>query len=111
MIISERIFQLIKERGMTQKEFSNRTGIAQSTISDWKSKKVNPASDKIMVICDVLGVTPQELLTGSVDSRYSVDYIAVKKGSEDYEMLKSIQALPERSRERLFGYLEALKSL
>ena len=32
MIISERIFELLREKGMTQREFSKLTGIAQSTI-------------------------------------------------------------------------------
>ena len=50
MTISDRIFQLIQERGMSQKEFSEKTGIAQSTISDWKRKSMNPAADKIMLI-------------------------------------------------------------
>ena len=34
MIISERIFKLMEAQGMSQKEFSQRTGIAQSSISD-----------------------------------------------------------------------------
>ena len=62
MTISERIFKLLQERGMSQKEFSDRTGIAQSSISDWKRKKTNPVSEKILIICDVLDVTPYELL-------------------------------------------------
>ena len=37
--ISDRIFELLKERGMSQKEFAEKTGIAESTISDWKRKK------------------------------------------------------------------------
>jgi transcriptional regulator with XRE-family HTH domain len=32
MTISDKIFELIKMRGMTQKEFSEATGIAQSSI-------------------------------------------------------------------------------
>ena len=51
MVISEKIFELMKERGMNQKEFALATGISQSTISDWKTKRTNPAADKIMVIC------------------------------------------------------------
>lgn len=64
MTISERIFVLLKERGFTQKEFSKKTGIAESTISDWKKKGTNPVSDKILVICDVLEVSPYYLLSG-----------------------------------------------
>ena len=46
----------MEQRGISQKEFANRTGISQSTISDWKRKKTNPAADKIMKICEVLGL-------------------------------------------------------
>ena len=71
MIISERIFQVLKEKRISQKYFSEQTGIAQSTISDWKRKKTNPASDKIMAICNVLELTPYELLEGT-ESRKKV---------------------------------------
>ena len=37
--ISDKIFELLKEKGMSQKEFAQRTGIAESSISDWKKKK------------------------------------------------------------------------
>ena len=63
MIISEKIYLLMEQRGISQKEFANRTGISQSTISDWKRKKTNPAADKIMKICEVLHVSPYELLS------------------------------------------------
>ena len=49
-------------------DFSKATGIAQSTISDWKRKKTNPSADKIMIICNVLKVTPYELLQDTVQS-------------------------------------------
>jgi transcriptional regulator with XRE-family HTH domain len=55
MTISEKIFELLRERGMTQKEFAQATGIAESSISDWKRKKTNPVSEKILIICEVLG--------------------------------------------------------
>ncbi|WP_197026883.1 helix-turn-helix domain-containing protein [Butyrivibrio sp. FCS014] len=37
----------MKERGISQKEFSRMTGIAESTICDWKRKGFNPSSGKI----------------------------------------------------------------
>ena len=36
-----------------------------STISEWKKKKTNPLSEKIMPICEALEVTPEWLLSGS----------------------------------------------
>ena len=65
MTISERIFELLEQRGMSQKEFSEKTGIAQSSISDWKRKKANHVSEKILIICNVLDVMPYELLGGT----------------------------------------------
>lgn len=39
MLISERIFMIMEEKGISQLDLSENTGIAQSTISDWKRKK------------------------------------------------------------------------
>lgn len=65
MLISERIYNLLKEKNISQIDFSRKTGISQSTISDWRRKGTNPSADKIMVICETLDVTPYELLLGA----------------------------------------------
>ena len=62
MVISEKIFRILEDKKMSQKEFAERTGISQSTISDWKRKKTNPSSEKIMIICEVLQISPYDLL-------------------------------------------------
>lgn len=109
MIISERIFHLMNEKGMSQKVFSDRTGISPSTISDWKRKKTNPAADKIMLICDVLEITPYELLSGVEKERYiQLDYVIVDKQSEDYAFLDTYRSLEEKDRYRVMGYMDSL---
>lgn len=109
MIISERIFAMLKERGISQKEFAIQTGIAQSTISDWKTKKTNPASDKIMVICDVLQITPYELLTETEGGgARRMEYVIVDKESNDYVLLENYRNLETESKDRLLEYAKAL---
>lgn len=109
MIISERIFKLLKEKEISQKEFSEKTGIAQSTISDWKRKKTNPAADKIMVICEVLGITPYELLTGTDSGgKRQIDYVIVDKNSNDYIVLEQFHSLSSMNKGRFLGYLKAM---
>lgn len=58
---------------------TRKTGIAESTISDWKKKKTNPESDKILIISEVLGVSPYELLSGAehigMRSRQNMTYV------------------------------------
>lgn len=50
MYIYEKIFARLEELHMSQIELSRRTGIATSTISDWRKKKINPQADKLVVI-------------------------------------------------------------
>ncbi len=68
MTISQRIFQILKENHLTQKEFAENSGISESTISDWKKKGTNPAADKLSVIADSIGVSLDYLITGKEKS-------------------------------------------
>ena len=114
MTISERIFKLLQERGMSQKEFSDRTGIAQSSISDWKRKKTNPVSEKILIICDVLDVTPYELLgatEGEGKRSNPSEVIVLEKGSDAGRMLEEYLGMSEKYQERLLGYMHALQEM
>ena len=114
MTISERIFELLEQRGMSQREFSQKTGIAQSSISDWKRRKTNPVSEKILIICSVLGVTPYELLgategTGRRSSPSNV--LVVEKDSEYGAALTELMALSGDRRGKVLGYLRALTEM
>jgi len=114
MTISERIFDLIKVRGMTQKEFSEKTGIAQSSISDWKRKKTNPVSEKILIICEVLNVTPYELLGGTdgVGNRSNpAEVIILNKDSEMGRLVVGYSNMDKGLQGRLLGYMKALLEL
>lgn len=111
MIISEKIFELIKERGMNQKEFALATGISQSTISDWKTKHTNPAADKIMVICDVLGVTPVELLTsGQQFKSYEPEQKdTVVLSPEKKLIIERVKEMDDAQVNRLMVYVKKMK--
>ena len=64
MIICESIVKVMKERNITQAEIAKQVRISTSTISEWKKRKTYPVVDKIMDICNVLQITPEQLLTG-----------------------------------------------
>ena len=111
VLISERIFEKLNDIGMTQKEFCRRTGILQSTVSEWKKRHTNPSSDKIMVICSVLDVSPEWLLSGTeVKSGYrnQVDWYVLDKESEAGLIVTAYNKLDAKSRARVAGYLDAL---
>ena len=108
-MISEKIFELILRNGMTQKEFSEETGISQSTISDWKRKGTNPSADKILKICEVLKVTPYELL-GENETEQNAGNSEMSAGNETEKIiLEGFRNLSDRKKERILGYLAALQ--
>lgn len=111
MIISERIFKIMEDKGMSQLQFSNATGIAQSTVSDWKRKKTNPAADKIMTICDVLDVSPFELLQDTIPSKGAgeVDFLIASQGTSEYAVLKKMEKLSKKNKEKLSTYVKGLR--
>ena len=114
MTISDRIFEKLNEKNMSQKEFSEETGISQSTISEWKSKRTNPTSEKIMIICKVLDVTPEWLLSGieNTGSRgNNSNWYIVDKGTDMGRLLNIYHQMDTNQRNRLLGYMEALMSV
>ena len=106
LTISEKIFIILDKIGMSQKEFSEKTGISQSTISDWKRKKTNPASDKIMGICGVLHIS---LLTDEVLPGELLSDQKVFLSREESTLIESYRQLSLQQRSRLSGYISALK--
>ncbi len=109
MIISERIFALLEKQGMSQKYFAEQTGIAQSTISDWKRKKTNPTADKIMIICDVLNVTPYDLLSGAESDDYpKPDVVMVNRESDTYVLIEKYENMPPWNKRKLIEYADKL---
>ena len=47
-----KLFELMKEKGITAKKLSEDTGISQGNISDWKSGRSKPSGDKLIVIAN-----------------------------------------------------------
>ncbi len=114
MLISERIFMLLKEKNMTQAEFAKRAGIACSTVSEWKKRKTNPSADKIMDICTVLEVTPEQLLSGrgldEGDGQGDLEKKALIT-PVDWQIIEDYHGMQEEQKKRLLKYVETLKQL
>lgn len=114
MLISERILKMLQEKNMTQAEFAKQAGIATSTVSEWKKKKTNPSADKIMDICSVLKITPEQLLSGrGIDSREETEVLLSKDGITpiEWKIINDYHEMREEQKERLLKYIEALKQI
>ena len=113
MTISERMFQIMEEQGISQYRLSKMTGISTKTISDWRSKKTNPGSDKIMIICEALQVSPEMLLTGRgrTETFGSLPYIDTEiKEDAEGQLVDSFRTFSEDKKRRLLAYMNMLEN-
>lgn len=104
MNIYEKIFVRLEEIHMSQIELSRRTGIATSTISDWRKKKINPQADKLVAICKALDMSLVDLLCDEEDKSNEIltaDYVV-----DDQIIIDSIEASSLATKRRVINYLE-----
>ena len=66
MTISERLFAIMNEQNVSMPDLSRMTGLSRHTIFDWQRRGTNPGADKIMILCEALNITPEELLMGTL---------------------------------------------
>ena len=57
-----RLFELIKEHGISSKKLSDDTNISTGNISDWKTGRSQPSLDKICILADYFNVSVDYLL-------------------------------------------------
>lgn len=54
--------ELLKEKGVTPYQVYKATGVAQSSLSDWKNGKSKPKYEKMVKIADYFGVSVDHLM-------------------------------------------------
>ena len=104
MNIYEKIFARLEELHMSQIELSRKTGIATSTISDWRKKKINPQADKLVTICKALDMSLVDLLCDEEDKKNNVltaDYLI-----DDHIIIDFIEKSTFDDKRRIISYLE-----
>jgi len=61
-----RLRELRKKRGFpTARAFADLLAIEENTLTRWERGETEPGFEMLLRICQVLGVTPNELLLGS----------------------------------------------
>lgn len=104
MNIYEKIFARLEELHMSQIELSRKTGIATSTISDWRKKNINPQADKLVTICKALDMSLVDLLCDEEDKKNNVltaDYLI-----DDQIIIDFIEKSTFDDKRRIISYLE-----
>ena len=62
--------KLCEKAGVTPAQVSKATGIASSTLPEWKKGNYTPKTDKLQLIADYFGVSLEYLMTGEEPQVY-----------------------------------------
>lgn len=116
-----RLKSIMKERKITQTELAKRTGIRQSSISDWLNNRYEPKQDKVYIIAKALNVSPAWLLgyDENIPTNQTEGYYVDPKTAEYAEMLRTrpemrmlfsaSRGISKEDMEKAVEYIELLK--
>lgn len=100
MDILQRIIKLRQERGWTEYQLSESSGISQSTISSWYSKGMLPSVGSLEKICNGFGITMSYFFAEEGD--------AVILTKEQRELLNNWDKLRPEAKQSLIHFLETI---
>jgi len=64
MELAERLLELRKSKHLSQEELAYQLNVTRQTVSKWETGASVPDFDKIIPICQLYGISADELLTG-----------------------------------------------
>ena len=91
MTTSEKIFKLLKDKGITRYRLSQDIGVSEGHISDWKSGKSRPTAERLVRLAKYFEVTTDYLLGAGNELSCKIQ-IEINKLScdEQQEVLKNL---------------------
>ena len=97
--------QLLQEKGITPYRVHKETGVAQSTLSDWKTKGCTPSVESLIKIAEYLDVSVDTLLGQEIKKPATKSDDGLSKLESDF--IKLLRQVPEAQRPMLYAMIEA----
>jgi transcriptional regulator with XRE-family HTH domain len=108
--MGQRLARLRKERGWTQVELSERTGIVQTVLSDYERGKLRLNAEMIVRFATTLDITTDELL----QTKTAQPVLRRKPSLRVLRRLERIESLPQHQQNTLLktidGFLKGVAS-
>lgn len=93
MNIGEKLFELRKEKNLSQEEVADKLNVSRQTISKWETNQSTPDFDKIIPICELFKISTEELLTGKKAEGEEVKNIEESKVTKQELRRKSAEVV------------------
>lgn len=67
MDFNNRLYQLRKQKGLSQEELANRLNVSRQTVSKWEVGDSTPEMEKLIAISDLFDISLDKLVMGKED--------------------------------------------
>ncbi len=84
MTFGERLLEYRNRVGLSQEKLAEKVGVTRQTISKWETNQSTPDFDKIIPLCEILGITTEELIKGEKKEK-DVKLAEIKQEKEKAE--------------------------
>ena len=73
MDLGKRLYELRKNKKLSQEEVAEKLNVTRQTVSKWETNQSMPDFDKIIPLCELYGISADELLKGEKVEKESTD--------------------------------------
>lgn len=98
MNFGEKLYELRKEKKLSQEEVADKLSVTRQTVSKWETNQSTPDFDKILPLCELFGISADELLSGNKKEENSAEKQSKKVETEE-ERIPSKQEIRRKSAE------------
>jgi transcriptional regulator with XRE-family HTH domain len=103
---SQNLIRLRKERGLTQAQLAELTGITRRMIGYYETEAIKPPLDKVEIIAKKLNVGINELIGTNEPTKIQSEFAQLD--GRTLKKLKSILLLSPEDRHLVYSYIDSL---
>lgn len=91
MNIGEKLYELRKEKNLSQEEVAEKLNVSRQTVSKWETNQSTPDFDKILPLCELFEISTEELLTGKKEEKNNTNQESKKALTREEVKMKSAE--------------------
>ena len=95
MSLGQRLIELRKEKKLSQEEVAGKLNVTRQTVSKWETDQSTPDFDKILPLCELYGISTEELITGKK--------VVIQEEKQEKTKEEIISDTPEKKSKRVKG--------
>ena len=102
MEFNNRLYQLRKQKGLSQEELASRLNVSRQTVSKWEVGDSTPDMEKLIAMSDLFGVSLDNLVMGKEEAQTPA------AGKSEFTAVISEKVLTDTNKKKAISVLKIL---